>query len=105
MARPRQAVRDFLAFAPAYADLAEKLADAVSAHATPVGSGTVARTARIPSHERAEAAVIAWMRHQTTAYDQKVRVCWDDKVGMIPTPIHRENLDGLCYFRDRIRPI
>ena len=34
-----------------------------------VGSGTVARTERIPVAERAEAAVIAWMRHQTTAYD------------------------------------
>ena len=36
----------------------------------PVGSGTVARTKRISVAERAEAAVIAWMRHQTTAYDQ-----------------------------------
>ena len=49
--------------------LAAALADAVTAHATPVGSGTVARTERIPVAERAEAAVIAWMRHQTTAYD------------------------------------
>ena len=38
-------------------------------HATPVGSGTVARTKRIPVEQRAEAAVIAWMRHQTTAYE------------------------------------
>jgi hypothetical protein len=29
----------------------------------------VARTKRIPIERRAEAAVIAWMRHQTTAYD------------------------------------
>ena len=35
----------------------------------PVGSGTVARTQRIPIEERAEAAAIAWMRHQTTGYD------------------------------------
>jgi hypothetical protein len=42
---------------------------AVTEHATPVGSGTVARTERIPVSQRAEAAVIAWMRHQTTAYD------------------------------------
>ena len=35
-----QALLDFLVFAPAYADLAEKLADAVTAHATPGGSGT-----------------------------------------------------------------
>jgi hypothetical protein len=41
----------------------------VTTHAAPVGSGTVARTERIPIERRAEAAVIAWMRHQTTAYD------------------------------------
>lgn len=63
------AVRDFLGFAPVHAALADRLVEAVTAHATPVGSGTVARTQRIPIERRAEAAVIAWMRHQTTAYD------------------------------------
>jgi hypothetical protein len=63
------AVVAFLAFHPAYADLAGRLARAVTDHATPVGSGTVARTRRIPVEQRAEAAVIAWMRHQTTGYD------------------------------------
>jgi hypothetical protein len=48
------------------------LAQAVTDHATPVGSGTVARTKRIPVEQRAEAAVIAWMRHQTTGYDGMV---------------------------------
>jgi len=65
----RLAVRQFLNFSPRYADLAETLAKAIADHATPVGSGTVARTERIPIERRAEAAVIAWMRHQTTAYD------------------------------------
>ena len=65
----RQAVRDYLAFAPRFASLAERIAQAVADHATPVGSGTVARTERIPIEQRAEAAVIAWMRHRTTAYD------------------------------------
>ena len=64
-----RAVVKFLAFHPNHADLAERLARAVTDHATPVGSGTVARTKRIPIQQRAEAAVIAWMRHQTTAYD------------------------------------
>jgi hypothetical protein len=59
----------FLRFAPRWRELAEELARRIAAHATPVGSGTVARTARIPVAERAEAATIAWMRHQTTAYD------------------------------------
>ena len=63
------AVVTFLGFHPAHADLADRLARAVTEHATPVGSGTVARTERIPVEQRAEAAVIAWMRHQTTGYD------------------------------------
>lgn len=63
------AVVSFLAFHPNHADLAQRLAKVVADHATPVGSGTVARTKQIPVEQRAEAAVIAWMRHQTTAYD------------------------------------
>jgi hypothetical protein len=63
------AVLTFLAFHPAHADLAQQLARAVADHAAPVGSGTVARTKRIPIEQRAEAAVIAWLRHQTTAYE------------------------------------
>jgi hypothetical protein len=63
------AVVAFLAFHDSHADLADRLARAVTEHATPVGSGTVARTKRIPVEDRAEAAVIAWMRHQTTGYD------------------------------------
>lgn len=59
----------FLAFHPRHIDLAHRLARAVADHATPVGSGTVARTKRIPVEQHAEAAIIAWMRHQTTAYD------------------------------------
>ena len=66
------AVVAFLAFHPSHADLADRLARAVTEHATPVGSGTVARTERIPVEERAEAAVIAWMRHRTTGYDGMV---------------------------------
>jgi hypothetical protein len=72
MANFHQAVVDFLAFAPRYAPIAERLAKAVTLHAAPVGSGTVARTERIPIEERASAAVIAWMRHQTTGYDDMV---------------------------------
>ncbi len=63
------AVLEFLDFAPLYESIAVKLAKQVTEHATPVGSGTVARTERIPVERRAESAVIAWMRHQTTAYD------------------------------------
>jgi hypothetical protein len=63
------AILTFLAFHPIHRQIAVSMARAISEHATPVGSGTVARTTRIPIEERAEAAVIAWMRHQTTGYD------------------------------------
>ncbi len=63
------AVLGFLAFHPSRGDIARRLARAVTEHATPVGSGTVARTGRIPVERRAEAAVIAWMRNRTTGYD------------------------------------
>ena len=62
-------VKTFLRFLPEFKALEGRVAKAVAVHATPVGSGTVARTERIPIEQRAEAAVIAWMRHQTTAYD------------------------------------
>lgn len=64
------AVVTFLRFHERYREIARQLATQVTGHATPVGSGTVARTKRIPIEERAESAVIAWLRHQTTGYDQ-----------------------------------
>ncbi len=63
------AVVAFLAFAPEHLALAGQLAEEIARHAVPVGSGTVARTERIPIERRAEAATIAWMRHATTGYD------------------------------------
>jgi hypothetical protein len=63
------AVLAFLNFHPRHAETAKAVASLVAEHATPVGSGTVARTKRIPLDERAEAATIAWLRHQTTGYD------------------------------------
>lgn len=63
------AVIDYLSFHPKHKALARKLSEAVTEHATPVGSGTVARTKTIPVEDRVEAAVIAWMRHKTTDYD------------------------------------
>ena len=67
--KKKVAVVAFLGFHANHADLADRLARVVTDHATPVGSGTVARTKRIPVEQRAEAAVIAWLRHSTTGYD------------------------------------
>ncbi len=63
------AIIAYLNFHPDVEDLATDMATRITEHAIPVGSGTVARTKTIPIEQRAEAATIAWMRHQTTAYD------------------------------------
>ena len=62
-------VVSFLDFHSRYKTEADILGRKITELAAPVGSGTVARTERIPIDKRAEAATIAWMRHQTTAYD------------------------------------
>ncbi len=62
-------VLKFLNFHPRWKTLASELARIITDFTTPVGSGTVARTKRIPVEQRARAAVIAWMRHNTTMYD------------------------------------
>ncbi len=62
-----EAVFQFLAFDARHEPLARQMAKVIAEHATPIGSGTVARTERIPIEQRAESAVIAWMRHQQLA--------------------------------------
>jgi len=54
-------VESYLRFSTAWRELGTAMAQLIAAHATPVGSGTVARTKRIGVSERAEAATIAWM--------------------------------------------
>jgi hypothetical protein len=64
-----EAVRNFLDFSESYEFVAIKISKLIAEHATPVGSGTVARTKRIGIEERAKRATMAWLRHQTTQYD------------------------------------
>lgn len=63
------AVCEYLNFSSQYKALERCLAEAVTNHAVPVGSKTVARTKMISLEERAAFAVTAWMRHNTTEYD------------------------------------
>lgn len=93
------AVVAYLAFHPVHAELADKLAQLVTAHATPVGSGTVARTKRIPVQQRAEAAVIAWMRHQTTAYDSMVIPRVKGKRREVRRLLAKRSVDVLASYR------
>ena len=93
------AVTHFLGFHPTHRDLADCLTLAVTAHATPVGSGTVARTKRIPVEDRAEAAVIAWMRHQTTAYDSLTIARVKGKRREVRRMLARRSLELLANYR------
>lgn len=65
-------VRKFLNFDQKYTEVERVMAIAISKHATPVGSGTVARSSNLTISEKASKATIAWMRHQTTAYDHMI---------------------------------
>jgi hypothetical protein len=89
----------FLAFHPIHADLADQLARAVTVHATPVGSGTVARTKRIAVERRAEAAVIAWLRHQTTSYDGMIIPRVKGKRREVRRLLARRSHELLAHYR------
>lgn len=64
-----QAIVQFLNFDPKYQSMVKQLAILVKEHAVPVGSGTVARSSSVSLDDKAKLAVMAWMRHQTSAYD------------------------------------
>ncbi|HRX16379.1 MAG TPA: DUF2293 domain-containing protein [Spirochaetota bacterium] len=64
-----QEIAAFLNFASVYKSLQDQLSKTISEYVVPVGSGTVARTKMIPIEKRAESAVIAWLRHNITEYD------------------------------------
>ena len=65
----QQAIIQFLNFDQKYHLLVEQLSTLVKEHAVPVGSGTVARSSSVTLEDKAALAVMAWMRHQTSAYD------------------------------------
>jgi len=93
------AVIRYLDFHVNHRELERQLALTVTAHATPVGSGTVARTKRIPVEQRAEAAVIAWMRHQTTAYDSMEIPCVKGKRREVRRMLARRSKELLRSYR------
>ena len=93
-------VECFLDFHPNYKELEKKLAKAVTVHAIPVGSGTVARTQLIPIEERAAHAVIAWMRHQTTAYDNLKIACVKGERRAVRRSLAQQSVELLASYRE-----
>jgi len=98
------AVQNFLAFAPCHQALEQAMAEAVTVHAIPVGSGTVARTVMIPIEERAAKAVIAWMRHQTTAYDSMSIARIKGERREVRRMLARRSVDLLRAYREGQEP-
>ena len=64
-----ESIFQFLHFTPSHHALAREMSTLIAEHATPVGSGTVARTKLLPLEQRAELATWAWLRHAITDYD------------------------------------
>lgn len=94
-----RAVEDYLHFHPQYKSMELKLAKAITMHAIPVGSGTVARTQMIPVEERAAHAVVAWLRHQTTAYDQMHIARIKGERRAVRQTLARQSLSVLSRYR------
>ncbi|MDF3058288.1 MAG: hypothetical protein K0R17_2503 [Rariglobus sp.] len=95
----RAAVLAFLNFHPSRRVDAELMARLITDHAVPVGSGTVARTQRIPLEQRAEAATIAWMRHQTTGYDNMVIPLVKGRRREVRRMLAQRSLQLLAHYR------
>ena len=78
----REAILGFLNFSPAYAGLAEQIAEDTAAHAAVVGSGRVGRTQLLSLEQKAELAARAHIRHRYTSYhhelDQIPFDAWDE---------------------------
>lgn len=100
-----RAVECFLDFHGNYKELEQKLAKAVTNHAIPVGSGTVARTQMIPVEERAALAVMAWMRHQTTAYDQLKIARVKGERRAVRRSLAQQSVELLASYREGRSPL
>lgn len=99
------AVEGFLNFHPNLKAFEKKLARAVTVHAIPVGSGTVARTQLIPIEDRAAHAVIAWMRHQTTAYDNLKIARVKGERRAVRRSLAQQSVELLASYREGRAPL
>ncbi len=64
-----QTVLHFLAFRPEHTELAREIARGAVTQATPVGSGRVGRTRKLPVAQRAELAARAYVRRRRTDFE------------------------------------
>lgn len=60
------AIRDYLAFAPEHAELADRIAHESADHACAADGECVSRAPRLPLSDRARLAARAWIRHHSS---------------------------------------
>ncbi len=97
-------VRKFLQFHQRYAAIEKSLAAIITEFAIPVGSGTVARTKQIPIEDRAAKATIAWMRHNTSNYDNMNIPLIKGKRREVRQKIAKQSLSILKNYREGLTP-
>ena len=77
------AIVRFLAFAPDYQELVQRIAQETAAHAAVVGSGRVGRTRKLTLDERAALSARAYIRHSFTSYHDDLDALspehWDEE--------------------------
>ena len=100
------AIRQFLAFAPQQAKLADEIAAGAAAIAAQVGTGRVGRTKTIPVSERAALAARAYLRHRYTSYESELpdpsfEDGWDD--GLLYGQVKAEAQVAVDEFLERHR--
>lgn len=98
----RDAIHQWLDFAPEHTDLSSDIADGAAAKATVVGSGRVGRTRTLNVDERAALAARAYIRHHYTDYearlDEASRLVGDDIDGGEYRDIKRVAHDSVEAF-------
>ena len=78
------AIIEYLAFAPAYQELAETIAREAAGRAAAVGSSRVGRTRLLPLPERATLAARAWIRHRHTDYEHQLDAAYEQQLDTAP---------------------
>lgn len=93
------ALLDVLDFPRCRRKTARRLATAVADHAADPGSGTVVRRHQIPMKVRARLALYAWLRHNTTDYDD-MSICRGQRKS-VKQRLHRKSERLLDDYRHR----
>ena len=103
-----EAVLQYLNFSHKYDDIAEEIAHNAASHACEVGSERVGRTKTIPLAEKAAMGARAYIRHNHTTYDDKLRETANNlEISELPKDMYRDiksnTMDEVTIFINKHR--